>query len=44
MLPLTMSWLPRFDGTELMGTEGAPDGFCFRATYPFELPWQGRAA
>jgi hypothetical protein len=35
MLSLTMSWLARYDGTELMGTEGAPDGFSFQGDVSF---------
>jgi hypothetical protein len=32
----TAAWLARYDGTELMGTEGAPDGFAESGN--FELP------
>jgi hypothetical protein len=32
----TAAWLARYDGMELMGTEGAPDGFAERGN--FEMP------
>ena len=29
------AWLARYDGMELMGTEGAPDGFAEEGSFPF---------